>query len=314
MQTWENGSSGPGARLVLTQREAAQALGLVPSALSQYESGKRRIDVITLDRLSHLYGLPVAALIAERPQRPDWEASLRAQAEHLSAAGKIGVGRLIGHLRDLEELYRWESRGTSGSSPFCPLPPLSEHGPVAEDADLWAERTRWHANLGSAPLPDLRSFLETQGYQIFAVPLGREPGDLSGISLQHPEWGPILIVNSDQPYDQWPTALAHQLAHCLFHDDRPVVLCRAGGRPRERFAERYADFFLIPRGALRDALSSDALPVTDPRQIVRLARYFGVNYLAMRRRLEDEAVVGPPRWKTPGCRRCSSPGRWATGP
>ena len=73
-----------------------------------------------------------------------------------------------------------------------------------------------------------------------------------------------------------------------------MVLCRAGDRRQsERFAECFAAHFLVPLDALRDVLSNDELPVTDPRQIVYLARYFGVSYATMRRRLEDDRWLAP---------------------
>lgn len=42
-----------------SQSEAAQVLGITSAALSQYESGKRRIEALTLERIARLYGVPV---------------------------------------------------------------------------------------------------------------------------------------------------------------------------------------------------------------------------------------------------------------
>ena len=89
-------------RAGLTQVETARALSLMPSTLSQYESGKRRVDALTLDRLSQLYGVPVADFFVEHAKGGNWEAALRREASSLSTS-KIGVNRLIANLRDLED-------------------------------------------------------------------------------------------------------------------------------------------------------------------------------------------------------------------
>lgn len=276
----------------MTQAEAAAALGVSQAALSQYEAGKRRVDALTLDHLGRLYGVPLSFFFGHRAGRPDWEDALRSRAEGVSPAGKAGIGQLIAHLRDLEELRQRTGTPVPGI-PYPPFAPLPEEESAVEHAAIWAEKARRYYDLGVAPLPDLRSFLEAQGYLTFAVPLGIEPGDLSGLCFRHPELGPIVALNADQSYTRRPFTMAHELAHGLYHYDRPAILCRSGDqRPLERFADRFASFFLIPPEALRDRLrGATNRTVRHPEQIVHLARYFGVSYRAMCHRLGEERLL-----------------------
>jgi Zn-dependent peptidase ImmA (M78 family)/transcriptional regulator with XRE-family HTH domain len=273
----------------LTQSAAAEALGLSPPAVNQYEAGKRGVDALTLERLGRLYGVPLRFFFGEEMPRADWEEALLSRTANLSPDVRAGIARLIEAVNDLAFLHA-RTGAPSAEAPYPPFPALPEAIVVPQDVALWADKTRHHFDLGVAPLPDLRGFLEAQGFKVFAVPLGRGEDALSGLFFRHPELGPIVALNADQAYTRRPFTMAHELAHALFHYDREVVLCRSNDpRPLEEFAECFATFFLVPPEALHEYLARNRWRrVTSPEQIVHLARYFGVSYNAMRRRLRDE--------------------------
>uniref|UniRef100_A0A831WXM1 ImmA/IrrE family metallo-endopeptidase n=1 Tax=Thermorudis peleae TaxID=1382356 RepID=A0A831WXM1_9BACT len=279
----------------MTQLEAATQLGITGAALSQYESGKRRIDALTLERLSRLYGVPLTFFFREEIARPAWEEALRAKTDTLSIRGKAGIGRLIERVRDLEYLYRVTGTPFPGMS-HPPFEPLHHQGFSEHEVFEWAEKARRHFDVGHAPLPDVRSFLERQGYHVFMVPLGQQREDLSGLFFIHPELGPIVAVNEDHHIARRPFTLAHELAHGLFHYDRPAILCRSSDQdPLERFADRFASHFLVPTEALHEWLRDRRIQKAErPEEVVHLARYFGVSYLMMLRRLREVQGLGVP--------------------
>ncbi len=181
----------------LTQTEGALAVGAIASVLNQYETGQRHVDSLTLERLSRLYGVPLGSFVQESFPHSDWEDALRSRASVLPVEAKVGIGLLIEHLRDLEELYR------RTDTPF----PLSQHPPSvplrAEDVTdqevaAWAERVRRHLDLGGGSLPAPRSLLEAQGYRTFAVPLGCGDDALTALLVRHPDLGPVITFNADQ--------------------------------------------------------------------------------------------------------------------
>lgn len=269
-----------------TQVAAADALGLSAPAVNQYESGKRGVDALTLERLGRLYGVPLRFFFDEEVSRADWESALLTRTANISQDARAGVTQLISAINDLSLLF--ERTKTSPSpiphQPFAPLPDVQMGSDVVA---FWAEKTRSHFNLGVAPLPDLRGFLEAQGFLVFAIPLGRGDESLSGLYFRHPDLGPIIALNADQAYTRRPFTMAHELAHALFHYDRTVVLCRSEDRrPIEHFANSFAASFLVPSEALLDFMArNDWRQIQSPEQVVHLSRYFGVSYLAMRHRL-----------------------------
>ncbi len=207
--------------------------------------------------------------------------------------GKEGIARLIQKVRDLEELYRRTERAEA-PRPHPPFAPL-EQGDVDErEVAEWAERARRHFGLGLAPLPDLRGFLEAQGYHVFTLPFGSGQDDLSGLYFQHPSLGPIVAVNEDRALTRRPYTMAHEFAHGLFHYDRPAILCRGTDQtPIERFGDRFAAHSLVPSDALREWLREAGIAkIERPEEIVHVAHDFGVSYGSMYRRLETEKRLG----------------------
>ena len=279
-----------GARM--SQADTARSLGLSPAAISQYEAGRRGIDALMLDRLGRLYGVPVRFFFDEEATRPNWEDVVLLRTVTLDASAKAGLTVLIGHVNALMELHRRSDVVPSGPAhpPFPPLPDVEVHDREVAD---WAEKARRHSNLGMAPLVDLRGLLETQGYKVFSIPLGKGDEQLSGVFFSHPELGPIVGLNEDQAYSRRPFTLAHELAHGLFHYDRLAVLCRMSDKaPMERFADAFAAHFLVPREALDERVRDLGIKrVTRAEEIVHLARYFAISYGAMERRLSAARLL-----------------------
>lgn len=280
----------------MSQKEVAEHLDITPSALSQYESGKRKIGALSLERLGRLYGVPLSSLFPDsgEDERPDWEAALFGQADDLSSQGRKGVAKLIRRVRQFRELH--ERTGEEfPNSPHHPFKPLPERDYPPEDVELFAEEARDHFDLGSAPLSHVKGFIEQVGAYVFGVPLGDLTEDISGLFFTHPDLGPVVAVNSDQYYGRRPFTLAHELAHVLFHYNRPAILCRSQDKPpSEQFADRFSARFLVPRKSLLERLRQMGIEkVERPEQVVHLARHFGISYLAMFYRLKAEHKIDP---------------------
>jgi len=274
----------------ISQTEAAQVIDVTAAALNQYESGKRRVDALTLERLSRLYGVPLRSLFGEQTVQSDWEEALRLNSETISASSKAGIARLIEKIYALEELYTQTDTPFPGVShpPFAPL--ANRLLLETETAVLAAQKARYHYNLGMAPLINLRSFLEAQGLMIFILTFGKEQNAISGLFLSHPKLGNIIAINQTQTDIRLSFSLAHGLAHCLYQHDQSAILCHHGDtNPLECFAEKFVAYFLIPSAALQERLHSLGVKrVRHPAEVVHLAHYFGVSYKEMLVRLDWE--------------------------
>lgn len=283
-------------RTGMTQTEAAQFIDVTPAALNQYESGKRRVDALNLERLARLYGVPLRSLFGEETVQSDWEEALCLGSETISASSKAGIGRLTEKVYALEELYK------ETDTPF-PVPPHPHFAPLAahllkesQTAVLAAQKARSYYNLGIAPLVDLQSFLEAQGLIVFIIPFGKEENAISGLYFTHPKLGEIIALNQAKADNFRSFTLAQGLAYSLYQHDRPAIVYRQGDNtPLQTFAEKFALNFLIPSEALQERLYSLRVKVVShPEEVVHLSRYFGVSYETMLCRLEQEnRIAGP---------------------
>ncbi len=277
-------------RARLNQSQAAQLLELTPAALNQYESGKRRVDALQLERLARLYGVPLRSLFSEETTCTDWEESLRLCSEKISTSGKVGIGQLIEEIFTLEELYT-ETETPFPGFPHPPFAPLTESQLHDVEAGIWAaQKARSHYNLGIAPLIDVSRFLEALGLMVFRIPFGKEQDVISGVFFLHPKLGTIVALNLQQEVSRHPLTLTYGLAYSLFLHDRPGIILRHGGStPLENFAETFAAYFLIPPTALQERLQALGVKVIkNPATVVNLAYYFGVSYDEMLYRLQLE--------------------------
>lgn len=274
-----------------SQVDAAETLGITSAAISQYESGKRKIDALSLDRLARLYGVSVSYFFQEHAEpTPDWEVALRHVSSELTPAGKAGVSRIIERLRTLELLHEIMELPLPGSM-HQPFAPLEEKVYADYQVRDYAERARHHFALGKAPVHDMKAFLEANGFLVFTIPLGNSmERDLSGLYFRHPTLGQVTVINEDQAFTRWPFTLAHEFAHGLYHHDRLAILCRRKDlRPLEKFANTFAGYFLVPDEALHEQLERQGAKTVDrPELVVALSRYFGISFGAMKYRLSSE--------------------------
>jgi Zn-dependent peptidase ImmA (M78 family)/transcriptional regulator with XRE-family HTH domain len=284
-----------------SQGEAAKTLGITSAALSQYETGKRRIEALTLDRIARLYGVPVTYFFTTpdiiNQQQSDWETALRTMAKTLTSASKAGIAKLIRLVHILEDLYKLTATPLLGI-PHHPFPALPNQQYSDYQVAELAQKVRRHYNLGIAPLLNVKSFLDAQGYQVFAIPLGFGEDALSGFFFLHPHLGAIIVFNETQSYSRYPFTLSHEIAHSLFHWNREAILCRISeqtSEPLEDLADRFASYFLIPQEGLQERLEAMRIKtVKHPEQVIHIARYFGVSYKATVHRLDADRKLGAP--------------------
>jgi Zn-dependent peptidase ImmA (M78 family)/transcriptional regulator with XRE-family HTH domain len=278
----------------MSQQEVAAHLGITPSALSQYEKGKRRIEALQLEKLSHLYGVPLGAFFGRGEPKADWEEALRSMAQKLSSVSKAGIAYLIEQVKALATLYNI-TNSPKPVIPHQPFAPLGEEPFADYEVEEYAQKARHVFNLGNKPLRDLKTVIESHGYHIFAVSFGQAATDLSGLFFIHPTLGPIIAFNEDQSLGRIMFTMIHEMAHSLFHYDRRTILCRSMDlRHIEFFAERFASYFLMPGETLHEQLKLlNIKTVSTPEELIYLSRYFGVSYRAIKRRLERANQLRP---------------------
>lgn len=289
----------------LSQREVSKVMGFSSAALNQYESGKRKMDALSLEKLARIYGVTAGDLFQEETNHSYWEEALRREAEGVTAIGKVGIGSLILKLKAFEELSR-EVGAIRKEGRNNPLESIEDNQLDPVQIGEWAaNRVRNHYNLGIAPLADLKLILEAQEEQIFRLPLGK--GEIIGVTLNHPEIGNILVVNEDNCGNEQKINIAYLLGRKLISE---AILFSRGMRKRgenpklfiheedgskiDKTAKVFALNFLIPSEALRERVINMGLTsIPNAREVIHLCKYFRVSYRTMVERLKLKYRLDP---------------------
>ena len=236
--------------------------------VSYWETGTRVPNDRQLSALARLYGIEPVDLLEGRDVEPATDGLvgmlLRAD-EAVDPVAVLGVGEFVQFLDRFAELAEIlnEPIRSLAQSPFVHRQKYSQK----DDVRRKAQEVRTHLGLGSAPILDLDPICGSLGIAIYRAPLGsdlrRAP---SGAFLKHPEMGFAILVNLDMTPGRQRFAVAHELAHALFHSDETNrVLCHGAG-PRESFADGFAGEFLMPSAGVRRFAEELGLPprIVDP--------------------------------------------------
>lgn len=227
-----------------TKKEVAEAIGVSPAAVGQYEAGTRpRPELIRL--IADYLGVPIQFFVAGRPH-----AKLDASAahfRHLRSTRAYQRAKAVAFVEQLWELtYALEQKV---QLPWVDLPGFSG-GEIHPGIDLprdpadAARALRAHWGLGAGPIPHLVRTLEAHGVVVALAPL--TDGDVATVDAfstsRLPR--PIVIITRDRADDVYRHRFtaAHELGHLVLHGDT-----LPGDAGQEREANTFAAEFLTPR-------------------------------------------------------------------
>jgi Zn-dependent peptidase ImmA (M78 family)/DNA-binding XRE family transcriptional regulator len=290
-----------------TQEEVAKLLGLSRPTVADIEGGRRRVDSLLLRDLAALFGVKPWELLGP-PDETSKTARLRKLlfAELESTGASASDKKQIARFWQILEHFAWLSKEMGREKPvltaFAAGRAYPENGrrfkSRVPDFLIEAEALQARELLGlgdSLPPGDLRYLIESRGVPVFLWPLDRDL--ISGLFLNHPELGPVLLVNAAQVRWRRVFTLAHEFAHVWLHRHEHALVGRIfspQGDPRmvERQANAFAAELLMPEEGVKRLLG--ALNVEGPltaEDVVRLQRAFGVSYKAMLVRLKNLRMV-----------------------
>lgn len=283
------------ARARYSQDDVGAALGISRAMVSYWESGTRAPNDRQLSALARFYGVELAALVEPRlieATVDDLAAVLLRSAPEIEAVAAGGVRdfvRFLGRFAELAQALNEPIRGLA-ESPFVQRRQYVQK----DDFRRKAREVRGHLGLGVGPTPDPGAVCEALGIAVYRASLGpdlsRAP---SGAFLKHPDVGFAILVNADMTPGRRRFAIAHELAHALFHSSEATHVLSMGSGPRERFAHLFAGEFLMPSDGIRRYAEAIGLPprLTDPVDIIPIQRYFGVSWPTALVRLRQMNVI-----------------------
>ncbi len=242
----------------LTQEQVGSQIGIPRASVAQIELGNRSVGGLELHRMARLYGRDIADfLAAEFVVENALTAFFRSNqdiadcpeaAEALRHCMEIGreltnLERLVGLDRDLTALVRYS------------LPvPRSRYEAIMQGGAV-AEQERRRLSLGDAPIDSMLDLLEQQGIRTAIVGL---PEDVSGLTLEDREVGPLVAVNQAEHVLRRTFSFAHEYAHVLLDLNTSGIISRGRDRAEliEIRANAFAANFLMPEAGVRQFLAT----------------------------------------------------------
>jgi Zn-dependent peptidase ImmA (M78 family)/DNA-binding XRE family transcriptional regulator len=275
----------------LTQQAVADEVEMARTTLVAIEKGERRVLPQELIRFAALYGRPVSEFVSRQavtagfvPQfRSEWRDDFGADDELEQTAAELQ--RLAEDYAELERL--------------CDLPQTKNYPPTYETshsapeqaAEEIAAAERNRLGIGDGPLSNLRDRLETDvGLRVFYF--GMSP-KVSGLFAYNDALGGCVGINANHPRDRRNWSLGHEYGHFLTNRYRAEITFlneRKRHSASERFADAFAENFLMPAGGLNRRFTemhrSSATGQITLAQICTIADLYQVSVQALVIRLE----------------------------
>jgi len=284
-----------------TQQAVAEHMGMARTTLVAIEKGERRLTPHELIQLAAFYGRSVSEFLRHPAVSEDFVPQFRAawRKDFEQDAELAGTAAELQSLaEDYVELERLSEMPLVRSYP----PPYNISGrPVELAAEEVATSERNRLGIGDGPISDLRERLENDvGLRIFYYPM---PSKIAGVFSYTESLGGCLGINANHPRDRRHYSLAHECGHFLTSRYQPEITFLAESKrhsARERFADGFANAFLMPASGLNrrfselDRSKEQGATLAD---IVSLANLYQVSVQALILRLEDLRRLPAGTWE-----------------
>jgi Zn-dependent peptidase ImmA (M78 family)/transcriptional regulator with XRE-family HTH domain len=252
-----------------TKKAVAEAVGVTPAAVGQYEAGVTRPRPELLPKLADELDVPIAFFVAGRPH-----ARIDASGAHfrsLRTARAWQRDKAIAHVTQVGELTLALEKRVQ--LPLVDLPGFvggeMHSGVELPQSPVEAARAlRCHWGLGTGPIPHLVRHLEAHGLVVDAPPPDHADRDVDAFSIAYLR--PIMVLTANRTDDVYRYRFtgAHELGHLVLHGDTAP-----GDTQHEREADAFAAEFLTPR----DIILSELPARVDFRRLAELQQVWGVS-------------------------------------
>jgi Zn-dependent peptidase ImmA (M78 family)/DNA-binding XRE family transcriptional regulator len=279
----------------LTQKQAADAIGVSRTTLLAIEQGQRRVRMGELQQLAKLYKASVNSILRRESIHVDLVPRFRKVLSSNDFAA-VAATELLANLAraevELENLL-----GIKRARNYPPERPILP-GDVRLQAEQDAQELRQRLGLGFAPVVDIVTLLEMEfGARVY---VRRLEGSVSGVFAYDETLGACILLNANHPKERRNQTGGHELGHFIsvrnepevFHVDEPE------SSREERYANVFGRSFITPAGAVRQKfqeVTAGSARLTR-RHIIVLSHFFGVSREAMVRRLEELGLSMKGTW------------------
>lgn len=225
-------------RLGLSQKEAADLLGISQASLSQAEHQIREVPEGIAERAEKVYRLPKPFFYQTDAIYGPPVSVHPAMWRKKSTVSTKELDRIVSDL-NVRVIHMRRLLDAADIIPTTDIPRLDidEH----EDPETIAGIVRAHWKTPLGPVTDLTGLAEAAG--VMVVHSKRVQSTVDGVTFAVPGLPPLIALNSDQPADRMRFTLAHEIGHLVMH--------RFPTRNMEAEANTFAGALLLPGRELR---------------------------------------------------------------
>jgi Zn-dependent peptidase ImmA (M78 family)/DNA-binding XRE family transcriptional regulator len=262
-----------------TQTTLARQVGVHPSAIAQLETGRTQPSPAVLEALSRATGFPPAFFT--RPSGPPLPTgSLRFRARAAMTARQRR--QAFWYAQTLYEIMASLAVQTEYPEPRLPR--------LAGDPVAAARLTREALGLPpDRPIGPLIRTLERHGVWVLAIPVPLPRRDACSAWAGSDGATPVIVVAATPAGDRRRFSVAHELGHLVLHhipEGAPHVL--------EQQADTFAEAFLLPAAAMREAL----VPPITLTTLADVKVRWGVSLQALIRRAHTLDLLTPSQYRS----------------
>jgi Zn-dependent peptidase ImmA (M78 family)/transcriptional regulator with XRE-family HTH domain len=276
----------------LTKKAVADAVGVSPAAVGQYETGAARPRPELLVRLAETLNVPLGFFLAGRPHGriaatgPHFRSlrSMRVYQRDKAIAAVEQVWELAHELERHVELPPVRLPGHDPeSSVYDDDGQNAASAPAAIDPTAAARQLRRTWGLGDGPVQHLVRRLEANGVIIVTPPPDPDAATVDAFSTSGlPRPIVVLTPNRADDVHRHRFTAAHELGHLVLHRDAVGT-----DITREREADQFAAELLTPRESILPLLPRRL----DLRRLAELARTWGVSVHSLLYRCRETGLL-----------------------
>lgn len=251
----------------MTQEDVCIKANISQGILSKAENGLRELQDDILERLSHVYDLPMSFFYRENDISPVSHLYFRRK---LSMSVKtidsfVAKSRII--KLALDDLF---------NAVNLPSYDIGTYDPKEFTPQDIADKVRYKLKIFRGPVPNLMALLENHGIVICKMDF--QTDKIDGLSTVTNSGQNIIFLNSQMPNDRIRFSLAHELGHMVMHMETPPPSVEIA----EEQADSFASQFLMPEDEIKPMLYN--LKMTT---LAELKRRWNVSMRSLIRRAKD---------------------------
>lgn len=264
----------------MTKRALADACGVSPMAISNYEKGIRNPDIETINKLAEALDVKIADFLAVRNASVSFEHKGFRKHSALSQSMQEYIREAV------EEYFNrfFNAVECVGGDPLpepircCSLKPS---GNYADDARALRTELGFPAD---GPIKGLKNVLENKG--IYILELEVRNNKFSGMNGTVNGY-PYIVVNKKMTEERIRSTIAHELVHIMF--------ALAADTDEEDFAAKIGGAFLISRTDLERELGLKRKAVTN--DFILVCKEYGVSMMLLVLRAKQANIISDYTYK-----------------